>query len=346
MQNRRQFLKGISFTALGATLTTSVASASMAIPSIAKASTKEAELFSETRLLMGTYVTLKAMHTSQDFVQEAFADTFLQMQKAEAILSRHDSASALSILNSQKTLKDIPLDLNIVAHEAQKIQTWSREAFNPSVLPVLEYLEDNALNNRAVSQEKVRALYSAVSKDAMLFSKNSLKLASTDTKITFDGIAKGYIVDKAATVLTQHGIQDFLINAGGDVRASGMKGATLLSPSPWRVAIEDPHKQANYPAIVPLYNCALATSGTYEKTFGANNHLIMPHVTSDMSISAKILSVSVKAETSMLADAMATALSCLPVRDAIRLCETMPNTACFIIAEDNKQYHSKKWIVG
>lgn len=344
MQNRRQFLKGISITAFGAALTTSAASVSMSFPKIAKASTKEAELFSETRLLMGTYVTLKAVHTSQDFVQEAFADAFLQMQNAESVLSRHNNASALSILNSQKNLQDVPLDLKLVALEAQKIQNWSRGAFNPSVLPVLEYIENHSEQNFAFSQERLRFLYSAVSDNPIIISKNALKLSTEHTKITLDGIAKGYIVDKAADVLTKCGIQDFFVNAGGDVRASGMKNPTLLNTSPWRVAIEDPKKQANYPAIVALYNCALATSGTYEKSFGENNHLIIPHLSSKESISSNILSVSVKAKTSMLADAMATALSCLPVREALRVCDTIPNTACFIIANDNKQYHSTNWI--
>ena len=61
--------------------------------------------------------------------------------------------------------------------------------------------------------------------------------------ITTDGIAKGYIVDRASVILKNHGITNHLINAGGDIRTHGY-GA---KGKPWTIAIQDPSKKGDYP---------------------------------------------------------------------------------------------------
>jgi len=338
LSNRRQFLKGIGIFSCSA----------LCLPRFAGATQqgKISELYSETRLLMGTMVNLKATHIHKDFVYESFDKAFAEMVRIEALLTRHKSSSALSLLNSQKKLARAPQDLINVAIKAQEIEKMSGGAFNPSVLPVLEYLE----TQNTISNAEIKELFALVQKNSIQIQGNSILLSQGDMKITLDGIAKGYIVDKAAQVLEACGLQDFLINAGGDIRAKGMKQASLLAPEPWHIAIEDPNKQNNYPAVLPLYNGALASSGSYEKKFATGlHHIIMPNYVESTSLSASqyisspMRSVSVLAPTAMEADALATALSCMSVKSALNLVHAMPTISCFIIAQDDSVHSSKNW---
>ena len=325
LSHRRQFLKASIFSC-----------AALCLPRIAEA-TPQAQVYSETRLLMGTLVNLKATHTQEDFVYESFNKAFAEMARVEALLTRHKS-SPLSLLNTQQKLIDAPKELIHVAKEAQRIEQLSQGAFNPSVLPVLEYLE----THRNTSKSEIKELFSLVQRNAISVENNSVLLKQNDIKVTLDGIAKGYIVDKAVQILEASGLQDFLVNAGGDVRAKGMKNPSLLNPEPWRVAVEDPNKANKYPAVLTLYNRALATSGSYEKTFSEDlHHIIMPQAST--LISSPMRSVSVLAPTAMEADALSTALSCMPLKNALDFVNAKPSLSCFIIAHDDTIYRSKNW---
>ncbi|PLK50873.1 FAD:protein FMN transferase [Uliginosibacterium sp. TH139] len=93
--------------------------------------------------------------------------------------------------------------------------------------------------------------------------------------LDFGGIAKGYALDRAATILREHGIKNALINIGGNVMALGAKGK-----QPWSVGIQ--HPRASGPlATLALYDGeAIGTSGDYQRFFEFEgqrySHLIDP----------------------------------------------------------------------
>jgi thiamine biosynthesis lipoprotein len=74
-----------------------------------------------------------------------------------------------------------------------------------------------------------------------------------------DALAKGWIVEDAATVLRMSA-SAFLVNAGGDVIASAKRDGT-----PWRVAIQHPTNPAATLGVFEVKRGAVATSGTYER---------------------------------------------------------------------------------
>mgnify|MGYP002236425829 CR=1 FL=1 len=90
--------------------------------------------------------------------------------------------------------------------------------------------------------------------------------------ITLDGIAKGYIADRVSAVLTSAGVKNHLVNAGGDIMASGHKSPGV----PWRVAVQSTTGPA-YAGELSLSGKAIATSGSYEIYYDASrrhHHLI------------------------------------------------------------------------
>ena len=156
--------------------------------------------------------------------------------------------------------------------------------------------------------------------------------------ITLDGIAKGYVVDRVAETLLSLGLENFLINAGGDIRSEGVRE----DGRSWRVAVQDPQKAQSFPDVIPLRG-AVATSGSYEIYFDPeqkNHHII----DSRSGVSPeKSQSVSVVAPTAMEADALATSVFLLGPDRGAAFIESFPGCACLIVDRHGRQVRSDRW---
>ncbi len=110
------------------------------------------------------------------------------------------------------------------------------------------------------------------------------------------GLVKGWSVDRAAAILDEAGVEDYAINAGGDMR---LRGRAVPKPC-WRVGIQHPLDRGHVAAIVEANDLALATSGAYAR----GEHVLDPH-TGTPPIG--VLSVTISGPELATADAYATA---------------------------------------
>ncbi len=149
-------------------------------------------------------------------------------------------------------------------------------------------------------------------------------------KIGLGGIAKGYIVDRAAQVVRQAGFTEFSINAGGDLYVSGDKGGKQ-----WRVGIQSPRDKKAMLAVIPIANTAVATSGDYERFFMFDgqrySHIIDPQTGYPAN---KSQSVTVLAPRAYQADALATGVFVLGPEEGMKLIESLTGVEALIVAKD------------
>ncbi len=313
--SRRKFMQGLLGTA-----------AVVSVPTLSFAKNS----FKETRLLMGTIVDINIADGSSLQASEAIDLAFSEMKRLITMFDRHNS-SVISSLNNDGMVSDCPQEFLQVLEQAKSYGNLSSNAFDMTVLPVLNLLEKGA------SHKEAYEALNLVGQDKVLVSGNKIKFANKEMAITLDGIAKGFIVDMAAKKIEELGIGSYMINAGGDIRC---RLANMRERS-FKVAIEDPKKQANYPEIVSLRNGAIATSGGYERNFSSNqNHLINPR--NGKSPDNKF-SVSVKAPTAMQADALATTLSVMSKDKALNLVERFNDHACLIVDSSGIITKSMNW---
>ncbi len=157
--------------------------------------------------------------------------------------------------------------------------------------------------------------------------------------ITLDGIAKGYIVDAIAGVLGRHKLDNYLINAGGDIRTSGTKEERR----PWTVAVQNPTKDGSYPDTIHLTDGAVATSGSYEIYFDRDR--LVHHIVSATTGRSpnECASVSVVAPSTMAADALATTVFVMGPAQGVRFVDELPDCECLIIDRDGQQVRSRGW---
>jgi len=159
-------------------------------------------------------------------------------------------------------------------------------------------------------------------------------------KIGLGGIAKGYIVDRAAEVLKKAGIQAFLVQAGGDLYGAGRKP----DGSPWISGIQDPRgPEGTSFATIELTDHAFSTAGDYARSYVIGkrryHHIIDPHTGYPATASR---SVTVWADDATTADAVDDAVFILGPEAGLKLAEATPGVGVVIVDKNNKVWLSPR----
>lgn len=285
----------------------------------------DAAPYARTELFMGTFVRVQIAGCTQAQASEAAERALTLGRRLASLYDRHDGGSPLSVLNGQGTLDAAPAELCSLLELAADIHARTPQ-FDVSVLPLLQWRQ--AAQADTAAPRDVRELVDA---RAIRVDGRRVRLLRQGMGITLDGIAKGAVVDAVSAELLRCGCPDHLVDAGGDIVARG----TADGGRPWIVAVEDPAKRGNYPAILPLRDQAIATSGNYEQPDG---HLCDPR----NGALSRLRSCSVVAARCSLADALATGLSLLPAaRVAAGAAEHA--AASFVMDDGGRTAHSPDW---
>ena len=146
------------------------------------------------------------------------------------------------------------------------------------------------------------------------------------TELDFNAIAQGYASDLLAKFLASQGIENYLVDIGGEVIAHGHKA----NGKPWTVGIERPaENRYSEPVVetaIPLVDRSVVTSGSYRKYYEKDgvkySHTIDP--TTGRPVTHSLLSVSVVENECWLADAMATAYMVMGLKRAKEIISQNP----------------------
>lgn len=296
---------------------------------------------SQTRMLMGTFVTVTAVHPSKDLGQEAVGRAFDEMKRLIAVFDRHDGSTAISALNGNGSLDGAPAELSDLVSRAVRFNSLSSGAFDATVAPLVDLYKQKAASGQPLdlSARELSDVMELVDSSAVRMQGERIAFAKSGMSLTLDGVAKGYIVDRASETLTTMGVYNHLINAGGDIRTSGERG----SGKPWTVAIEDPKKNGQYPDVLHVRNCAMATSGNYEIFYDeskAHSHLVSPQ--SGQSPAA-VAGATVTAQSVMEADALSTSLCLMPLDRGVNFIYSLPGRESLVIASSGALLRSNGW---
>jgi len=160
--------------------------------------------------------------------------------------------------------------------------------------------------------------------------------SNPNIKIDFNAIAQGYSVDILAKFLRDKGIDNYLIDVGGEVLGKGKKPDGSL----WTVGIEKPAEKADSDRIlkakIKLNNKAIATSGNYRKYYEENgvrySHTIDPKT--GYPVKHSLLSVTVLSDECWEADAYATAFMVMGLEKSLKFLEKEKKLEAFFIYND------------
>ncbi len=173
--------------------------------------------------------------------------------------------------------------------------------------------------------------------DAIVIDEANSTVWISDPKVTLDvgAIAKGYAVEMIARSLEAEGVTGYVLNVGGNVRTIGKKG----DGNPWIAGIENPgiKDKGDYIAYLELAGETVVTSGAYQRYYmvdGKSYHHIIDSQT--LMPAEGYLSVSVVCRHSGMADALSTALFCLPYAEGLALVESLDGVeAIWVFADES-----------
>ena len=195
------------------------------------------------------------------------------------------------------------------------------------------------LKRQHVTSQKIRSLLSQKGQSYLVVDtqKNTLQKKNKHLQIDLSGIAKGYAVDLLTDFLKRQKINHYLVEIGGELRASKKKDRNNF----WKVGIESPGEKKGNQLVLNLTGQAMATSGTYRNFYYKERkkltHIIDPQT--GRPVTHHLLSVTVIAEDCLSADAWATALMVLGEEKGMAIAQNNNLKAYFIVANGNDHPH-------
>jgi FAD:protein FMN transferase len=246
-------------------------------------------------------------------LQGAVDDIDNQMSpwKPDSVLSRFNAPP-------QGTWIDLPNETFTVVSEALSVNALTGGRFDPFVgTPVMAFGFGAA--GPVPDSERIERIAQswAANPRSIAFDRDGHRLCrKSEVALDLCGIAKGYGVDRLSEVLSEYGIARHLVAIDGEIRA----GAAQPDGRGWRIGIEKPDETAREVALgIEIADMAVATSGNYRHVRDVSgqkvSHIVDPGT--GRPVDNRLLSVSVLADTTMLADALATALMVMG-KDAAR----------------------------
>jgi len=257
-------------------------------------------------------------------------------------MSTWRDASELSLFNNSSEVdwhKFSPATFGVIDNSVQ-ISKLSSGAFDVSVGPLINLWGFGANIKNTHSESDFNKPSATTVTDCMRYvGYNAIEIDHTqgtirklipEAKLDLSGIAKGFAVDQVAKCLDAHGLDNYLVEVGGELRSKGFRSKNQK----WRVAIERPNVVTpDVLRVLNLHNRAIATSGDYRNFFvdGGKrySHSIDPRI--GRPVNHELVSVSVIAKTTMLADALSTALIILGPDEAHSFAERHQVAAHFIL---------------
>ncbi|HCU70370.1 MAG TPA: hypothetical protein DIC35_01285 [Candidatus Moranbacteria bacterium] len=254
------------------------------------------------------------------------SDIYIRQEK---IFSRFEEESELSQINVHLgEFIEVSQEMLAIAEKSIEYFQESEEIFDPRILDVLEkigYEKSFQKNNFEGAVENIKEAGKRNLKEDLQIKKGKVKFLR---RMDFSGIAKGYITDRIADFLCQKGFQNFLVDSGGDMYASGKDS----EQDKWGIALEGSEDENK--VILELSDEAVATSGNVRKHWERNgrkfHHLINPHQPNYFSFDLQ--SVTVVEKTAEKADFLAKYLFLLGLEKGIALANERGSRAFFLKA--------------
>lgn len=287
---------------------------------------------------MGTVVDITVWTSDGDGAAAAARAAFGEFERIDRLMTTWLDDSAVSKLNAAagQAAVEVGPEIFSLLELARQVAQKSRGAFDVTVGAYRGLWKfDQDLDGSLPDKKAVAARRRLTGWRGLILDKKhqSARLKRKGMRITLGGIAKGYAVDRAAAILRQRGMGNFLVQAGGDLYVSGDKGG-----EPWRVGIRDPRgsRDATF-AITEVRDATFSTSGDYERGFvkdGVRYHHILDPRTGNPARNSR--SVTVKAPQAVVADAWSTALFVIGADRGLPLVESLPDIEAVFVDENNK----------
>lgn len=283
--------------------------------------------------VLGTSYALHVAATDEARAAQANAKVLAEVRRLEEMLSGYRSDSEFSRFLRAGQSAGLSRELLQVLRACDQWGERTNGAFHPAFAEASSERDDAG----TPAPSTYRSPWT-IDKDT---GAAALKVS---TKVGIDGLAKGYVIDRACDAAMRcEGVRGVTVDIGGDIRVSGDVEQLIQVANPKQPADNAP----------PLFSLkirdrAIATSGSYARPVatqsgeGKESHIRDPKTGAAVT---EISSVTVIASACVDADALATALHVTTPAASLEMIESMPGYEC-VIVETNGTVHASSGVAG
>ncbi len=282
-----------------------------------------AEVYTAYGTAMDTNVTV----TVYGGDSSAVADGCLELlYNLEAEFSVTASGSKLYRLNQGDTVKDEG-HFYTVCGLANEINLLTDGAYDPCVYPIVKLWGFTTGEYKVPDKDELSAALKLVKESDISFTENGISI-SGGGMADLGGIAKGYAAEVLKSYIKESGAESAVISLGGNILTVGVKP----DGTRWNIGISSPKNNGKLLGTLKVEECAVVTSGSYLRNFEQDgkiyHHIIDP--ASGMPADNGLVSVTVVADDSALADGLSTAFFVMGIEKSMALAKEVGAETIFV----------------
>ncbi len=264
-----------------------------------------------------------------------------EVKRIENLISDWIPTTPISEINRNAGIKPIEVseELYDLIERSIKISQITNGAFDISYASMDKIWKFDGSMKVMPSASAIKESVSKIGYKNIILDKSNrtIFLKTPGMKLGLGGIGQGYIADMVTKLLKSKGVVSGIINVSGDISTWGKQP----NGKQWKVGIKNPMNKNKIFAMFPLEDSAVETSGSYEKYVVFNgirySHIIDPRTGYPAQ---GLVSVSVFAKTTEVADALATGIFVLGKEKGMELVNKLPGISCIMVDDKGKVYTS------
>ena len=260
-------------------------------------------------------------HVTYQCDSDMSASIKAELMKVDRSLSPFNKTSVITAINNNQSVEPDQMFLDVF----QQAMTVSREtngAFDITVAPLVNAWGFGFKNGEMPSRRQVDSLMTIVGYEKVTLDQGKIRKADPRMMLDCSAIAKGYGSDVVANFLRKRGVENFMVEIGGEIVTQGVNPKRL----PWRIGVTKPTEDS------------LNVEHNYRNFYYKGNkryaHTIDPHT--GYPVQHNILSATVLAKTCMVADAYATSFMVMGLDGAKAVLQRHPELMAYLIYDDGQ----------
>lgn len=261
-----------------------------------------------------------------------------QLQRVNSTFSTFDPASEISRINKNEDVRVNDLFVHVY-RLAEKVSKETGGAFDVTVAPLVNLWGFGFKQGRNPDKQAVDSIMPFIGFEKVRLTDGHIVKENPHIMLDFSAIAKGYGCDVVARYLRSRGIDNFMVEIGGEVVTRGISEKR----TPWKIGITKPHddptqSENELQTILNVTDKAMATSGNYRNFYYKAGrkyaHTIDPKT--GYPVQHNILSATVLAGDCATADAYATSFMVMGMEGAKRVLKKHPELMVYLIYTDRQ----------
>ena len=261
-----------------------------------------------------------------------------ELMKVDASLSPFNKESVITAINDNKDVRPDEMFKDVFSL-AMDISKETDGAFDITVAPLVNAWGFGFKNGSQPSRHQVDSLLRLVGYEKVSMVDGKVKKKDPRIMLDCSAIAKGYGTDRVARLLQSRGVENYMVEIGGEVVTSGVNPERL----PWKIGVTKPTDDSlntghELQTILNLTDKAMATSGNYRNFYYKGGkkfaHTIDPKT--GYPVQHSILSATVITKSCAVADAYATSFMVMGLDKAKQVLERHPELMAYFIYSDEK----------